>query len=127
MNLLKATERELLLRAKSYFDRIIKLEINVSGYLSGNREKENLIKEEYRKLKQEIRDEAKFFQAEKNSIMDISRTHNCYQAGIEECAAHGFETKANGKITQKMFNSLEEAEYRLAKYVTDLEEWRELQ
>lgn len=125
MNFRTLTEKQIIQRAKEYQERIEKLESKISEYLSGNQALEREIREEYKKVKSEISSEAKHFDSEKNSIEDISNIHSSYQCGIMESAAHGFEMRSNGKISQEMFNSLEEAEYRLTKYLSDFEEWEE--
>lgn len=127
MNLKNFTEEQLLLRIKNYYDRTDALMDNMGAYFKNkSEEKERQIRQEYKALKQELNEEYTYFSAVKNDITEISRVHSCYQYGVQEAAAHGFRIKINGKINREMYNSVEEAHYRLEKYVSDLDEWQEL-
>lgn len=123
-DLKETTEMELLYKAKEYEKRMLDLEKDISDFMNGNIQKESIIKNEYKKLKNEIREESKYLDKRRNSMLHISDIHNAYQHGIMECAAFGFRERVNSKIDQKLFNSVEEAEYRFTKYLIALDEYR---
>lgn len=117
MNLNEFTEEEIIERKEKFLKRLDKLMSNISDYLKNhNSELGYRIIEEYKSIKEEIREEAKFLNCRKNDISGISQTHANYSGGIQEASAWGFAVKSNGKIDQKMLSAVEEAKYKLNKY-----------
>lgn len=122
----KFTINQLLIRAKTYENRLNLLAKSISSFLeSGNKSADpDWIKKEYSELKKCIKDEYDYLSKQKNDISHISQVHNAYQYGILECSAWGFSSRVGSSINQDLFNSVEEAEYKLTKFLSDLEEWK---
>jgi len=81
------------------------------------------IKDEYRDLKNEIKEESNYLSKEKNNITDISEEHNCYYWSIMEASAFGFNSRIDSTIDQRLYYSVEEVSYKLTKYY-DAIEWK---
>ena len=117
MRLKELTEEEIFERKEMYLTRLNYLMRNISDYFEthdwalGYR-----ISEEYRAIKEEIRDEAKYLDCKKNDISDISKTHQAYSKGIRGARAFGLTVRSNGKVDHRMFSAVEEAHYRLNKF-----------
>lgn len=117
MELYNMTEEEIIETKEMYLKRLNYLMRNIADYFEtrdlvlGYR-----IHEEYKDLKDEIREEARYLSCRKNDIRHISRTHCAYQDGIKGASAFGMTVPTNAKIDQRMFSAVEEARYRLNKY-----------
>ncbi|WP_310604833.1 hypothetical protein [Anaerosporobacter sp.] len=116
---------QIIERAKTYESRMKSLEKSISEFISGGSELADTewIKQEYAELKKIIKKEHDYFSKQKNDISDISQVHSAYQNGILECSAWGFSSRIGSGINQDLFNSIEEAEYKLTKFLADLDEW----
>ena len=82
------------------------------------------IKNEYSKLKAELRTAANY--------VDLVRNHKggqlymrSFSPSIREASAFGFTVPVNAAVNHKMYYAVEEANYKLRKY-KPLEEWEEL-
>lgn len=116
-DLKKFTEQQLIERAKSYHQRLDVLMHDISKYMNISKGYKESIKNEYADLKKHITEEYRYFSANKNDIMDISKIHNCYQSAILEASANGFSAKVNSNINQNMFSSLDDADYYIIYYL----------
>lgn len=117
VDLKKMTVSEIVSRKDAYIKRLRNLEKNIDQYLShGETELQDVIREEYKSLKNEICEEARYLDKNRNSIMDVSNEHNAYAWGIMEANAFGFSAKTNSRIGWDMFHSVGEAIYKINKY-----------
>lgn len=107
---------EVLNIKNSYIERLDRLEKMVKAYLIESNPKfgEN-IRKEYAKLKEEITQEAKSLEREKNELLAISQEHNGFVWGILEASACGFDVSDRSPINQNMLFSVKNARYRLNK------------
>ena len=118
MNELKNfSEEEIIKRKEMFLERMDNLMKNISEYLRyPDMELEYRIKEEYKELKNEIQEDAKYLKTRRNDISQISKSHLAYSEGIREASAFGFGVKTNAAVNEKMIYAVEEAHYRLNKY-----------
>ena len=116
MELKNFTEEQIIERKDMFMKRLDYLMRNISDYMEtrdlalGYR-----ISEEYKTVKDEIRDEARYLSCNRNNISRISKTHMAYSKGMQDASAYGLLVRSNGKIDQKMHTAVEEAQYRLNK------------
>lgn len=117
MELNEYTEEQIIEKKEMFIKRLNYLMRNISDYLK-NRDSAlgYRIHEEYKDIKKEICDEAKYLNCRRNDIRHISKTHSAYSDGIKGASAFGFTVPSNGRIDQRMHSSVEEARYRLNKY-----------
>lgn len=117
MDLNEFTEEQIIERKEMFMKRLDSLMRNISDYMKtydsslGYR-----ILEEYKAVKEEIRDEARYLSCNRNDISRISKTHMAYSKGIQGASAYGLTVRSNGKIDQRMHSAVEEAHYRLNKF-----------
>lgn len=81
------------------------------------REDKDVIREEYKKLKTEIREEA-----HRVDLLDTRKRagnfeNAYYRPSIMGASAWGFSVNTNANVDIKMYLALEEARYRLTKYI----------
>ena len=121
----RSNSNQLIARAKAYENRMKTLAKSISDFLESGSESTDpdWIKKEYAELKKCIKEEHDYLSKQKNDISHISQIHNAYQYGILECSAWGFSSRVGSSINQDLFNSVEEAEYKLTKFLSDLDEW----
>ena len=121
------SNQEVAKRMYDYITRIDNLEDQVSKILNRDFEGINIdhIREEYRVLKQAIREDAHYMSLSRNQSRDNSVLQNQFQWVIDEASAWGFTSPTNSKIDFKFWSSLEEAKYKLTKH-TSVEEWKKL-
>ena len=82
------------------------------------------IRNEYRSLKNEIREVAAYIRRSNNR--NGSELYEGFFVGsISEAGAFGFGVSTNARINQQMYSAVEEARYRLTKYKS-LENWKNL-
>ena len=82
------------------------------------------IRNEYRSLKNEIREIASYVRRSNNR--NGSELYEGFFVGsISEAGAFGFGVSTNARINQQMYSAVEEARYRLTKYKS-LENWKNL-
>lgn len=110
------TPEEIVKLKDEYENRIRRLEGEISNFMGGDHSRETIIHNDYKNLKEEIREMGTYFDALKNSIREISKTHAAFQDGVRGAGAFGFCKRAGSRINQELFNACEEAEYRLNKY-----------
>lgn len=82
------------------------------------------IKDEYSRLKNELRNDADYLGLVRNSKGSQLYMY-VFMPSVKGAAAYGFTLPANHRIDQQMYSVVEEAHYRLNKYHS-LEEWGEL-
>lgn len=118
------SKRDLSNRMCNYIERVENLK-NIIIDLLNNYDPKNIdkIRDEYRNLKNEIKEEANYLGKEKNKIVDISEVHNSYYWSIMEASAYGFNSRINSTIDQRLYFSVEEVYYKLTKYY-DAIEWK---
>ena len=87
----------------------------------------NQIYEKYKKLKQELREDSHYLGLMINSRTDKDSDlyNGFFKPSIREAAAWGFYSPSNCKISQKMYDAVEEAHYKLTKYYS-LDKWKEI-
>lgn len=117
MGLKELSEDEILIRKEMYLKRLDNLMQNISDFFETHDSALGYsISEEYKAIKEDIRDEAKYLDCKKNDISHISKIHQAYSFGISGASAFGFTVRSNGKIDRRMFSAVEEAYYRLNKF-----------
>ena len=79
------------------------------------------IKAEYRRLKNELREDANYLYLSRNRNGSVIYT-SAFSPSIREAAAFGFTVPVNSIVNHQMYSAVEEAHYKLRKYKT-LEEW----
>lgn len=82
------------------------------------------IKDEYRELKNELREDAKYLDLDRNQNGSKLYMYIFLQS-IREASAWGFTVPVNHRVDQEMFSAVDDAYDKLTKYYT-LEEWGEL-
>lgn len=85
---------------------------------------EHRIREEYKKLKAEIREDAHEIRL-RNTGDESALYLGFFAPSIREADAFGFQAPINHKIDQSMISSVEDARYKLTKYKS-LKRWQEL-
>lgn len=126
VELIKMTDQELAIRIINYVERIEILMDDISEILKGkNTNKISKIKDEYKKLKQEIKEDAHYLDLERNQSLKGNVYDAVFMPSVVEAAAWGFISPINSNIDFKLYHTLEEAEYKLTKYYT-LEEWKKV-
>lgn len=124
--LCRLSSEQIIYRAKEYESRMNVLTISISNFLESGSKlvSPEWIKQEYAELKKCIKEEHDYLSKQKNDISHISQVHNAYQYGILECSAWGFSSRVGSNIDIMLFNSVEEAEYKLTKFLSDVDEWK---
>mgnify|MGYP003305134514 CR=1 FL=1 len=79
------------------------------------------IKEEYKKIKSEFKEDYNYLNLSKNKKGSYIYT-SIFTPSIKEAYAEGFSVPSNSKVDFKMFSTIETALYKLNKYYS-LEEW----
>lgn len=124
MDFNKMSDCELAEVMVNYINRVEHLLETINRYLyasDGGKIQEERIKDYYKGLKNELRCDA-------NNV-SLVRNRNgselymgAFSHSIREAAAFGFTVPSNSAVNQQMYNSVEEARYKLTKY-HNLEEW----
>lgn len=128
INYSEITDRELGERICNYNKRINELMAEISDYLdrtNWSQEQKLLIQAEYTALKTEIRKEAHDIQIRWNNRCRNTVAFRSFRDGIIEAAARGFDKPTNGSIDFRYFSAVEEARYKLTKYLP-LNEWEKV-
>jgi len=127
MDFKNMTDSELATIMVNQINRTSHLKTMIARYLDGSDRgsiQAERIKNEYKQLKEEIREDANYLDAAKNSLgSDLYMYY--FRPSIRGSAAYGFTVPVNAAINQKMYSAVEEADYRLRKYHT-LEDWGKL-
>ncbi len=127
MELIKMTDREVAKRMYDYVIRTNNLLNLVSKVLNRTSDKvdKDFIKEEYKLLKEAIKEDAHYMSLSRNKKRDESILQTRFNWAVQEASAYGFIAAVNSKIDYKFFSSIEEARYRLTKGTSE-EKWKEL-
>lgn len=127
MELIQMSDQEVAKRMYDYIVRIEYLKDQVSKIL--NHEAQGIdrqfIKDEYKTLKQSVKEDANYMGLSRNKRRDDSVLQNQFKWVLQEASAFGFTSPINSNIDFKFFSSLAEAEYKLTKH-TSKEEWKKL-
>ena len=121
------SDSELASIMVNYINRVRHLKEMIIRYLdSPNRGyvQSDLIKAEYRKLKNELREDADYLYLSRNRDGSYLYT-SAFAPSIREAAAFGFTVPVNAAVNRQMYSAVEEAYYKLRKY-RSLEEWGDL-
>ena len=123
-------DQELAVRIVDYVERVQKLMDNIEPFLQKMVSREesykiDLIRDEYKRLKQEIKDDAHYLDLGRNERNDPgARLYNAFfDPSIREASAEGFMAPTNSKIDYRFYDALATARYKLTKY-HDLDEWK---
>ena len=111
---------DYIVRINNLMDRLSKVLNNQSNKLEIE-----FIKEEYKDLKQSIKEDAHYISLSKNKIRDESILQTRFCWAVQEASAWGVKSSTNSKVDRKMWRSLEEARYKLTKSTSE-EKWKEL-
>lgn len=127
MDYKRLSDSELASIMVNYINRVGHLKELIAGYID-NANRGNIqpdrIKDEYRKLKNELREDADYLDLVRNQ--DGSQLYmGCFSPSIREAAAWGFTVPVNHKVDYPMFSAVAEAHYKLTKYYS-LEQWSRL-
>lgn len=108
----------------NYINRVAHLQYMIANYLDGTGNgaiTAEHIKNVYRQLKSEIREDAHYLSLQRNS-----KGSNMYmyyfKPSILGADAYGFTVSVNAPVDGRMFSCVEEAHYRMRKYHS-LEVW----
>lgn len=119
------TDSELAYVMVNYIRRIENLLDIIEKYFGGNNSvSTEEIKRAYASLKNDLREDAKYVNLERNSDGSLLYM-NVFSPSIREAAAFGFNVAINSAVNQKMYSAVEEAHYKLTKYYS-LVEWEDL-
>lgn len=127
MDFNKMSDYELAEVMVSYINRVEHLLEIINRYLyatDGGNIEDVRIKTYYKELKNELRCDANnvfLVRNRKGSELYMG----AFSHSIREAAAFGFTVPSNSVVSQQMYNSVEEARYKLTKYM-NLEEWGNL-
>ena len=83
------------------------------------KENEFIVRNKYAELKQSIKNERKIVDTVKFKKTKSRFLKQYYIDSILEASAHGFSSKVNACINQNFYNSVEEANYRLTKHISN--------
>ena len=124
MDYKRMTDSELASIMVSYITRVEHLKKLIGFYLdsAGQSKVQPIqIKEVYRQLKCELRENANYLNLVRNNMG--SKTYTLYfSPSIREASAFGFTVPVNSTVNHAMFSAVSEALYKLIKYHS-LEEW----
>ncbi|MBQ9070640.1 MAG: hypothetical protein IJY23_04770 [Clostridia bacterium] len=121
------SDSELASVMLSYINRVKQLKNAISQYINytdGVCMRPQQIKDEYRELKDKLRNDAKYLYLVKNRNGSVLYT-SIFTPSIREASAFGFTVPVNAAINYEMYSAVEEAYYKLRKYYS-LDKWEEL-
>lgn len=127
MDFKNMSDSELATIMVNQINRTEHLKMMIARYLDGSDRgsiSSDSIKNEYRRLKEEIRHDADYLDKIKNASGSALYMHY-FRPSICGAATYGFTVPVNATINQRMYSAVEEANYRLRKYHS-LEAWGEL-
>jgi len=123
------SDYELAQRVVNYVERLEILMDDVSNVIDGPRRIEayelDRVKEEYKRLKEEIKSDAHYVRLSRNRTGEFDLYESIFVPSIREADAFGFTSPTNSRINQRFFSSIEEAHYKLTKY-HGLDEWKRI-
>ena len=118
------SDSELATIMVNYINRVGHLKKLIAGYIDNVNHgsiQPDRIKDEYRRLKAEMREDADY--------LDLVRNQNgsqlymgYFSPSIREASAWGFTVPVNHRVDYQMFSAVAEAHYKLTKYYS-LEQW----
>ena len=118
------SDSELATIMVNYINRVGHLKKLIAGYIDNANHgsiQPDRIKDEYRRLKAELREGANY--------LDLVRNQNgsqlymgYFSPSIREASAWGFTVPVNQRVDYQMFSAVAEAHYKLTKYYS-LEQW----
>lgn len=123
----RMSDKELALHIVEYVKRIEKLMDTAWDFMQGKIDRSEIafIREEYKSLKQSIRDDSRYVNLVGNRTYTDSLYDAFFAPSISEASAFGFKSATNSRIDSAFCDSLEEAHYKLTKYYS-LEEWENI-
>ena len=125
MDFKKMTDAELASVMVNYIGRVENLLHIIAQYLDGNDSvPPERIRREYENLKIELREDGHYIDLERN-YHGSPLYMGDFRSSIRGAATFGFGLPINCRIDQKMYSAVEEARYRLTKYLSE-EEWGDL-
>lgn len=123
------TDQQLAERIVCYVENIQELMDNIADVLEGkgNPIIRDRIYKNYKQLKQALREDKHYLSLNINSRTDINAElyNNFFKPSIREAAACGFYAPSNCRISQKMYDAVNEALYQLTRYHC-LDKWQEI-
>ena len=125
MELKNLSDKKLAERIIDYIERTDKLKRDISNYLEEKKFSQikiNSIRDDYKKLKEELRADAKYLDLARNQSGSLVYK-SAFKPSIREAAAFGFTVATNGAVNFSMFCAVSEAHYKLTKYYT-LDKWK---
>jgi len=119
MDYKKMSEVELRGILNEYINRCSDLMDLIGEYLQGkaNLQMSNLIHDTYATLKSEIKEIAHYCDKISNKNYNNKFYSAYFKPSFFEASAWGFTAKINSVINQRLYSSVEEAHYKLGKYI----------
>lgn len=123
MDLILMSNQEVAKRMYDYIVRIDYLKDQVSKILNNEAQgvDRQFIKDEYKALKQAIKEDAHYMSLSRNKKRDDSVLQNQFRWVIHEASAFGFNSSTNSKIDFNFWSSIEEVRYKLTKHTSEEE------
>ena len=84
------------------------------------------IKEDYKNLKKKVKDEAHRVDLQDNRKNATEFEKRYYTPAVQGASAWGFTVSTNSKVNKDMYRAVEEAHYKLSKYIS-LEELKKME
>lgn len=111
------SDEELIKNLLNYISRTRELMKKISQYNNSKLEKEE-IQLEYKRLKTIFLEQEHFWSLSKNRNSATEFSKQIYIPAIREAIAYGFTVPINSLINRKMYNAVEEGNYKLRKYIS---------
>lgn len=112
------SDEELIKNLLNYISRTRELMKKIAQYnKNGELEKEE-IQLEYKQLKTILLEQEHFWSLSKNRKSATEFSKKFYIPAIREAIAYGFTAPINSQINRKMYNAVEEGNYKLRKYIS---------
>lgn len=112
-------DEELIAIINEYIDRLEKLQTLIADYMKPTIESSVQaanIHDEYRQLKEEIREIGHYVKLSRNARGSSLYT-TVFRPAFQGASAYGMTASAGSSINGKMLSAVEEAAYRLRKYM----------
>ena len=112
-------DEELIAIINQYIDRLEKLQTLIADYMKPTIEsgvQAATIHDEYRLLKEEIREIGHYVKLSRNTS-GSSLYSTVFRPAFQGASAYGMTASAGSSINGKMLSAVEEAVYRLRKYM----------
>lgn len=127
MDYKRLSDSELASIMVNYINRVGHLKELIAGYIDNTNHgniKPDRIKDEYKRLKAEMREDADYLDLVRNQ--EGSQLYMGYfSPSIREASAWGFTVPVNHRVNYQMYSAVAEAHYKLTKYYS-LEQWGSL-